>query len=76
MISSVLEKLNQLKEFKDLKLVYTVNFPTLRAMLKVINGPLTPDLIISLNKSGFKVVEVKRQVNWKLKEETLIAVEI
>lgn len=76
MISQVPERLNQLKSFNNLKLVYIVNFPTLRAMLKVVNGPLTPDLIISLNKSGFKVVEVKTAINWKLKEELLIAVEL
>lgn len=76
MFSQMSERLNQLKEFKDLKLIYTVNFPKLRAVLKVINRPLTPDLIVSLNKSGFKVVEVKTAINWKLKEELLIAVEL
>lgn len=58
----------------ELKLVDIVDFPSLRAVLKVLKG-LTPELVEKLLKLGLPVREVRRNLNWNLKSELLIFVE-
>lgn len=58
----------------ELKLVDIVDFPSLRAVLKVLKG-LTPELVEKLLKLGLPVREVRRNLNWNLKSELFIFVE-
>lgn len=59
----------------ELKLVYIVDFPRLRAIFKIL-GRLTPELVEKLLKLGLTVREVKRGLNESLKEEVLIGVDV
>lgn len=73
----LIENLNKKLEpvSNELKLVYIVDFPKLRAVFKIL-GRLTPELVEKLLKLGLTVREVKRGLNESLKEEVLIGVDV